>query len=192
MASSETSEISSPWPMSDDLKEPSPPFIWKLLGLPWIRLHGIHQQDSSRMIRPRGNLSKKSQVRSEATAYGNVQHTGEVSRASCQAQRRKQEWDSFYVSFSSLVRVKPDRLPPKFPFPSPATQTRNPRNLLSRAGLRHRQSFRHRQANLFPHLPLHEEGTSELASRLPAGTKSGETCLLPTQNLLLHVCGGGK
>lgn len=50
------------------------PYYGELLGLPRRRLHGINQQDPSRMLRPRGKLSK----RSEATACGNVQHNGEV------------------------------------------------------------------------------------------------------------------
>lgn len=65
------------------------PYKGELLSLPQRRLHGVNQQDPSRMLRPRGKLSKKSQVRSEATACGNVKHNGEVRHLA--AQRRKQE-----------------------------------------------------------------------------------------------------
>lgn len=154
MASNEISEISSPWPMSDDLEEPSPPLQWRTSWPPQRRLHGINQQDPFRMLRPRRKLSKKSQVRSETTACGTWQHHGEVRHPVGPRGESRNEIAFMFPFFSGYSEIW--QASSKVSLPFPCNSYKEPQETCCSLQT---------QADPIssPRLPLHEEGASELA-----------------------------
>lgn len=79
----------------------------------------------------------------------------------------------------------------EFLFSYPANADQEPQEIwVSRGGLSFCSSTE--DWTSFPGLFLRKEGAPELTSRLPPEMKSWNTCLLPTQNLLFLMRGGGK